>query len=142
VSIRHASNVFRLSAATMFTLLISSAVQAQPSTGEYDCVYRGTAPVCAGKCLRGEVERGRGKGIEGDICLTGTKVLCCKISSRSQPPEKSPAERVNQPKGSGTLKEKTTAAVPVKQPKGAGPLKVLDSTAGEKERKRPIPINR
>jgi hypothetical protein len=166
VSMRHASNMFTLGAATMFALLISSV---GPSTAEYDCVYRGTAPTCAGKCLSGEVERGRGANIDGNNCFTGTKVLCCKpglnprIEVRTEKgcgtgarpwgspgctqqhgagtlKEKSTAAgQVKQPKGSETFKEKTTAAEEVKQRKGAGSLKLPTSTAGEKETTRPVP---
>jgi hypothetical protein len=64
-----------------------------------DCAWRGTAPLCAGECERGETRLGpsarssgsrrqrsanaqaaaRGLTVSGfgGSCLTGTKVLCC-----------------------------------------------------------------
>jgi hypothetical protein len=38
--------------------------------------WRGTAPFCAGSCLRGEQEIGRSKCGDGACCATGSKALC------------------------------------------------------------------
>jgi hypothetical protein len=39
-------------------------------------VWRGTAPICDGKCLPGEVEVQRSDTGDGGYCVTGHKVLC------------------------------------------------------------------
>jgi hypothetical protein len=56
------------------------------------CVWRGTAPLCAGECEQGETKAttnprnfgvfvpagGRVVGDYGEVCVTGSKALCCK----------------------------------------------------------------
>jgi hypothetical protein len=53
--------------------------------GRADCVWRGTAPICAGECNADEIEAKRqgtdyiaeGEPNFGQYCYTGTKALCC-----------------------------------------------------------------
>ncbi len=64
----------------VFALIVGLfATQVAASAGAETCVWRGTAPFCAGSCEPGE------RGLEqtatppvGDACLTGTKILCCR----------------------------------------------------------------
>jgi hypothetical protein len=42
------------------------------------CYWSGTAPFCAGGCYPGWSEAKRDNCGDGECCLTGTKVLCCK----------------------------------------------------------------
>jgi Ricin-type beta-trefoil lectin domain-like len=67
----------RLLGGMMFVLasLVITPVEAQPATY---CVWRGTAPFCAGDCKPGEEGSERtANPPEGDSCSTGTKILCC-----------------------------------------------------------------
>jgi chitinase len=41
------------------------------------CEWRGTAPLCNGKCHDGEVQVSSDTSATGDYCWTGHKVLCC-----------------------------------------------------------------
>lgn len=47
------------------------------------CVWRGTAPICDGRCEAGEVEQkqciGGGDSQCGQRCLIGHKALCCRV---------------------------------------------------------------
>ena len=125
-----------LAAAGLFIV----AAEAQPRFG--NCYWDGSGPICAGRCRAGFVVRQFARHTATGPCVTGTAVQCCEpmgFISQSQTRESTGAERVKQPKGTGSLKEKTTAAEEVKQRKGAGSLKLPNSTAGEKETKRPIP---
>jgi hypothetical protein len=68
----------RLIGGALFMLAthVVTPVEAQQPTY---CVWRGTAPFCAGDCKSGEEgsERTDSPPV-GDSCLTGTKILCCK----------------------------------------------------------------
>ncbi|MGA9824099.1 MAG: hypothetical protein WBQ53_04530, partial [Methylocystis sp.] len=61
--------------------LLANAICATGVVAQEKCVWRGTAPFCAGKCLAGErgIERGQSQYAAdgGADCVTGSKVLCC-----------------------------------------------------------------
>ena len=62
----------------MLARQIATPVEAQPPSY---CVWRGTAPFCAGRCEPGEDERERTDSPpDGNSCLTGTKALCCSYA--------------------------------------------------------------
>lgn len=65
----------RLNFVLLGILLLFAAASANAET----CVWRGTAPFCAGECEQGErgLQRTAHPAV-GDSCLTGTKILCCK----------------------------------------------------------------
>lgn len=42
------------------------------------CVWRGPAPFCAGRCLRGERTVRTSVRGNGSRCVSGHKVLCCR----------------------------------------------------------------
>ena len=63
------------------------------------CVWRGTAPFCAGECQPGETEHVRTQHpSEGDSCITGTKVHCCKPDLRKTS-DPTAANRTDRPGG-------------------------------------------
>lgn len=45
------------------------------------CVWRGTAPFCKGTCLHGEDSKGTSKTGDGETCVTGIKIFCCRTAS-------------------------------------------------------------
>jgi hypothetical protein len=45
-------------------------------TNAYADTWRGTAPFCDGRCLKGEVQIGTSNTGDGGFCFTGRKVLC------------------------------------------------------------------
>lgn len=68
---------------------------AAPGYTDWKCRWDGTAPACAGKCLPGERNVGGGGGAKalgaavppiGELCITGTKELCCTEVAAPTPP--------------------------------------------------------
>lgn len=53
-------------------------VKSPPITIPGTCVWRGTAPFCAGRCLRGERRVAVSKTGSGRRCVSGWKVRCCR----------------------------------------------------------------
>ena len=77
-TMRNKLNIWaRLSAA----FLLANVAFAPDASATQTCVWRGTAPFCAGKCKAGEkgYERGlSGYAADGGAdCVTGSKILCC-----------------------------------------------------------------
>ena len=42
------------------------------------CIWRGTAPFCSPECQSHETQVWKDKKGDGDSCVTGNKILCCK----------------------------------------------------------------
>ena len=72
--VSRAKRVRRFATIEFLALLgIVGGLQMSPAKAD---VWRGTAPICEGKCLAGEVEVGRSDRGDGAVCVTGHKVLC------------------------------------------------------------------
>ncbi|KAF2737441.1 hypothetical protein EJ04DRAFT_430966, partial [Polyplosphaeria fusca] len=53
-------------------------VSSAPNPGE--CVWRGSAPACNGQCHAGELTMTMDKNGGGHYCISGHKMLCCKVA--------------------------------------------------------------
>jgi hypothetical protein len=105
------------------TVLPIGVAEAQPRYG--NCFWDGQGPFCAGQCPPGFVVQDTSRKTSTGGCISGHAVQCCEpMGFRSQ----------------YQRREKSTAAEEVKQRKGAGSLKLPESTAGEKDTNRPVPI--
>jgi hypothetical protein len=72
-----------------YTGFLAAAITLCAETASWaGCVWRGTAPYCAGQCRNGEVPRQHSRSAGGLACITGDKVLCCA-------PEPEPAAQGN-----------------------------------------------
>jgi hypothetical protein len=63
---------------------ILKANEAMDGPAPQGCYWDGTAPFCAGFCPRGYEEENRGSCGDGACCITGYKVLCCKVTDSAK----------------------------------------------------------
>lgn len=74
----------------LISAALTTVVLASPLTEEIDgklstfdgapppgCHWEGTAPICAGSCTTGYIEKDRGPCGDGACCVSGVKTLCC-----------------------------------------------------------------
>lgn len=84
-SIRQVSTALRMSRLVMGVTLAACVMIAGVAPARAECVWRGTAPACAGECNADEIEVKRqgtdyvaeGEPNFGQYCYAGTKALCC-----------------------------------------------------------------